>query len=215
MVKRKTLLLLGGGLVLAGGLSLLVYRKFILGFPLNIIGRKITKAPADAGGWVLIPPGALAGQVGVSVDTYSLTRVIGSEYADGNFIEKLGIGWVIVNEARRRGTSLTKLATKTSKFGDKGLYGSQEHGRFASTARDPTDEDLYVARGILAGAFSDPTGGAVNFFSPSAQRQLAVSKPHLYDPPEVFFSNRKKEGKVPIAIAGVNPDKLVFFRYSV
>lgn len=209
---KRNLMLLGGGLLLAGGLGYLGWRRFILGFPLNVTRRKVTRAIADENGWVLVAPSTLALQARVSVEDYSLARTIGSEFASGTFTEKLAIGSVVRNEARRRGVSLLRLTTDTSRFGNKGLYGTQEHGRYVATTRDPSEEDVYVAQGILRGAFHDPTGGAVNFFNPGAQSRLHASNPGLYDTPEAFIANRAREGKVAIAVPGTDHRNLLFFR---
>lgn len=217
MAPKRRLLLWGGGLLLTGGLAAYVElrRRGMLaaGFPSFVSDRKVTNAEAGQDGWVRTPPALLASTAGRDVETYTLARFVGSEWASGNFVEKLAIAWSILNEARRRSWSLLRMATYTRKYGDQGLYGSQEHGRFASTARDPSEKDIYIADGIKSGAFRDPTHGATKFFDPEDQNILHARRPDIYPLDAAgIIAKWTKEGNVAYTIPGTNAGKLILFR---
>ena len=190
-------------------------------FPSYATDAPVTNARAGDDGWVRVAPRDLAAQARVGVEYYTLARVIDSEMANGSPLEKTAIGWAIVNEARRRGWSLLRLATNTSRHGDLGLYGSQEHGRYMSTARDPSSRAVYIATMILDGHWGDPTGGANQFFNPEVQRRKHAQYPcpnvrnargACYDPPEVIAQRWSAGGREVVVLAGTRQDQLWFVR---
>lgn len=199
---------------LGGASALYIFSKLgkPSGFPSFVSKKLITKSKRDAEGFVLDKPADLAKQAGLDIETYTLARFLGSEYSSGNFTEKAGIAWAIRNRARQRGWTLLRLATETTKYGNRGLYGSQEHGRFASTSRDPTGRDAYVAAQVLAGAVPDPTGGSDKFFDPQAQTALHKTKPELYRSVADLIAKWQGEGSEIVRVSGTDSSKLVFFR---
>lgn len=208
-----------GGLVLWLLLRRLGASTASFAYPSFITKHAVTHAPADDTGWVTTPPRDLARAAGnLDVETYSLARAIGSETGgSASALEKAAIGWSLVNRAKARGWTVTKLATNTSRFGNRNLYGSQEHGRVMSTARDPTDADVYVATMLLSGEWPDPTNGSTAFFSPRAQRVLHEQwvrdeRTTRYQTPEEIVESWREDGLEPVVVAGIDPERQTFFR---
>lgn len=189
-------------------------------YPSFVRNRKVTNASANSDGWVTVSPRDLARQAKVDPETYALARSIGSEWASGTAAEKAAIAWAIINRARQRGWSVEKLSTFTSREGDRGLFGSQEHGRNHSTARDPTDRDIYVATMVLAGRWPDETGGATKFFDPVTQdilhRQWQRGERAVrYRSAAEIIAKWTGEGNVLLPPPpGVDPQKLALFRQA-
>lgn len=195
-------------------------------YPSFVRGRKVTNARADSDGWVRKPQAELAREAGeamglpgpLDLSTYTLARFLGSEWASARSREKASIAWCIVNRLRLRrraypnaGWTMLRMATKTTRHGDRGLFGSQEHGRYASTSRDPTDKDVYVASMVLSGAWPDLTGGANQFFDPATQRAMHRRKPHLYKTPEELIASWTASGRQEVypTPSGVRANELV------
>lgn len=144
-------------------------------------GSRVTSCSYDkTTGIVPCDPHQLAAQAGVDDETYALARAISSEEGTSSTSTKAVVGWVFVNEARRRGTSVFSLMTKAVTPGHSGKYGTQkdiESGtpsynasdRYASTAQDPYDGDIAIATGILNGTIPDVTGGANQEDRPSGE----------------------------------------------
>lgn len=238
------LVLFPGGLVAWWLVRRITRGPSTFAYPSFITKRRVTNARADAEGWVQTPPRELARQAGqtlgmpgpLDIEVYSLARAIGSETGgEASALEKAAIGWTVVNRASRRGWTLLHLATNTGDYGDRGLYGSQEHGRVMSTARDPTDADVYVATMILSGEWTDMTGGSTMFLGPAAQRSLHRQCPaddtgRCLQPPstcrspsgrvfqscyrsyEAVLAKWRSEGMEPVAVAGIDPERQTFLR---
>ena len=189
-------------------------------YPSYIRGRKVTDAEAGDDGWVRASPADLARRAGVDIYTSTLARILGSDWSSGTAMEKSLIAFMVLNRLRRRqraypnaGWTLLKMATHTGDYGDRGLYGSQEHGRYASTARDPTDRDVYVATMVLSGRWPDLTRGADQWFDPESQRKLRAKKPHLYRTPEEMVTRWTANGRQRVYAnpPGVSTEKMVMF----
>ena len=134
-------------------------------------------ARLDSDGWLLEHPTDLAAAKSVDVETYSLARAITSEAGNEPIEVRYAIAWAIKNEGRRRGLSLLDLLTYTRERGVTHVYGSQYHelsgdGRYASTARDPSDVDLAIAADVISERVADPTYNASRFFQPMVQNRL-------------------------------------------
>ena len=155
-------------------------------YPSHLTGRAVTNAPVGSDAFVHVAPSTLAAQAGVDRETYTLGRFLKSEYGRGTPYKKAAIAHTIINKARARGWPLLRMATtvcekvgESSTCSDTGLYGRQDMrawrpraNRYASTAQDPTDRDLYVATMCLSGAWPDFTGGADQFLDPATQERL-------------------------------------------
>jgi hypothetical protein len=144
-------------------------------------------------------------------DGYSLARVIQSEEGSKPEGVRRGVAWATRNEAYRRGVSITTLVIYAKDPTKNGKYGSQNEGRYCSTASEPTTANRALAEAVLAQPRSaDPTNGSVQYDSPKAQRYLAKKKVKGYvradgTPilPEDVARNRMKEGKRLVLIPGV------------
>jgi len=139
-------------------------------------GRRLTSTSTNENGDVDREPQELADEASavagrhVSLDDYALARMLASEEASANTTTKASIAWVAVNEARRRGVSVSSLLLRDNGPGD-GLFGEQR-GRYASTRTDPYMGDLDVAQPVLSGEVEDLTGGAIHFYRPGLQDKL-------------------------------------------
>jgi hypothetical protein len=140
--------------------------------------RKVTRCPVGSDDFVPCPPEQLRAAAErimrdsdgwsrfkkLPLDTYSLARNIRSEHDSGTVEAKVAIAEAVYNEARRRGTSVTRLLLINS--GSKPLYGRQRQGRFAGTSRDPTVGDVLIADFVLRGKSDDFARGATKFLHP-------------------------------------------------
>jgi hypothetical protein len=85
----------------------------------------------------------------VSLDSYSIARVLRSEWATATVETKVAVAECIRNLAARLRTTPTKLILKNDH--ELGLYGRIPQGRDFDTALDPTAGDLCVAQFVLSG----------------------------------------------------------------
>lgn len=192
-------------------------------YPSFATDRAVTNAPVGPDGFVRAEPRALAAQAGVGVETYTLARFLGSEWASGSAIEKAAIAWSIVNKARQRGWTILRMAT-TVVYGprgdktvwDSGLYGRQDMqawrpgaNRYAATARDPTGKDLYVASMVLGGAWPDVTRGGDQFFDPRTQARLHERDPETFDAPADVIARWTHDGRQVRSIPGTDASRLL------
>lgn len=128
---------------------------------------------------VTTPPVDLARAAGTSLEAFSLGTCIAAEgYGDrkndpeghekGVTAATIAMAQVVVNEARARRSSITKLLTTgiASKMAPAGFYGEQR-GRYAATTRPPTRWHLEVAEQVLAGDVPNLARGALHFLAPS------------------------------------------------
>ena len=168
-------------------------------------GERLTHAPADATGVVDVSPDDLAETAGLSLEEYSLARMIASEEPHADNATKAAIAWCTVNEANRRGQSITELLVWAKNPAHNGLYGSQQdkdpsspnfHGsdRYATTALDPYDGEGQIARGVLTNQIGDLTGGCQQFDRPAQEKN-----------PDKVASNRMASGASPVEVPGVDP----------
>lgn len=164
----------------------------------------------QAGGHIVNDdPATLARAAGVSLDEEALARVMATEHPKSNETAKAGIGWVVVNQAKRRGVSISGLV-----LGSLGKFGSQNlGGRFVASQNPPSALDRRLAKEILRGQRLDPTGGAVQFDSPAAQRILLARGTTGYKKtPEDVAKSRRAEGKEMVTLPGIPGDLLRFWR---
>lgn len=213
-MSKAPLLLLGGLAALAalggGGAAVHVQRR-----RMRSKRKPVTNAAPDAHGIVRANPAVLAKQAGVSLDVYALARAIASEHPNSSELVKMAVAWVTQNNARRRGVSVASLLLAPN-----GLFARQnatvngKHlGKYAATGNDPIAQEIAIAGKVLSGAVADPTGGAVQFDSPRAQRAALARKVKGYrKTPEQVAAERMKEGKVLVTLTGVDPDYLRFWR---
>jgi len=184
-MERRTLYVVGGGLALGLAAFWYVNREEpgtlleqLAATARNWItrGRRLTRTTLDENNDVPDAPADLAAEAGsemgrpVSLEAYALARMLASEESKASATTKAAIAWVAVNEARRRGTSVSGLLLRDNGPGN-GRFGEQR-GRYASTRTDPYEGDLQVAEAVLSGEVGDITGGAVHFYRPELQDRL-------------------------------------------
>lgn len=137
----------------------------------------------DSDAYVIEDPQLLASSEGMDLETYTLARVIVSEAGTKSRDVQAAIAWAVVNESARKGMSIFQRTTLTRDRGQTGKFGSQYHpitqdNRYVSTAKDPAQAHMSLAREIADGKITDPTDGATQFFEPALHDQLhAAGRP--------------------------------------
>jgi hypothetical protein len=108
---------------------------------------------------------AVVGQP-VGVDEYACARMLRSEAGHGDDLSKFCLALVLVNDAAHLGWGLAQTLAFSSVATRVGHFGKQASRRF-STADDPYDSDLEIARHAIAdhAAGNDLTSGARKFVS--------------------------------------------------
>lgn len=141
-----------------------------------------------------------------TASAFALATMIASEGGDLPLKAKVGLAHTAWNESKRRGLHITELLAPD------GAFGSQQ-GRYASTRKPPSEEDILVAEGAIEGRIPDPTGGAIQFDSPQAQRKGVAEKWSGYTSTDTdVAAQREAEGKEAVYLDGVSADKLRFWR---
>ena len=147
-------------------------------------GKRVTHCPYNAQGVVPADPQALAAQAGVSIECYALARMLSSEEGRSSTRIKIAIGWCLVNEAAHQYKTVDRVLLRANNADHAGMFGTQKDidqsspnfgksDRYASTALDPYQGDIDVARGILDGTFADETLGAQQFDRPAGEKNPA------------------------------------------
>jgi hypothetical protein len=174
-------------------------------------GKRLTFSPADGAGLVADAPQDLADAAGASLDAYSAARMIASENPHDDNTTKAAICWCLINEAARRGESITALLTKAKNPTNDGHYGSQadldptsanykSSDRYASTRLDPYQGELDIVNGCMDGTFPDLTGGCTNFDEPGGEKN-----------PDAHATSNEQSGLQLATVDGTSP-KLRFWR---
>lgn len=145
-----------------------------------------------------------------SDDVEALARMIASENPRDSVLIQTAIAWTAVNEAKRRRKSVADLLMPG------GIpSGQNTGGRYASTRNPSTPATTAVAYDVLSGRSSDPTGGAIQFDSPKAQRAALARNVSGYSKsPEQVAASRIAEGKELVTLPGVDPDYMRWWRYA-
>ena len=139
-------------------------------------------------------------------DVEALGRMIASENPRDPRIIQVAIAWTARNEAARLHKSVASLVMPG------GVPGPQV-GRYASTVNAATDATRGVAFDVLSGKEPDPTGGAIQFDAPKTQDILYAQGKVRLSATGVAAA-RKAEGKVPVYLAGVDPNYMRWWRYA-
>jgi hypothetical protein len=154
-------------------------------------------------------PSGLAAAAGASLDVYALASAMRSE--ESRRAGQVAIGWALRNYCRRRKCSVSDQLLKSVLRGKRqpshGHFGSNEApGKWASTARPPTEATLILAREILSECprVPDPTGGATHWDSPGLQDKKHAENPTTYtkDSRQVA-ADRVAAGGVEVRVPGV------------
>lgn len=183
---------------------------------LVVSGKRLTKTSLDADKNIPVDVHTLAQQAAavvgddVSDEEYALARMVGSEEESADDATKTAIAWVCVNDAAAAfGGDIIACLTYSTHAGSKGYFGDQ-NGRRYSTARDPYDGDLAIARDVLSGSVPDPTSGAVNFFRPKVQ-DILYAKGKVRRTADQVDADWTSGGKELVDVPGADPD-ISFYR---
>jgi hypothetical protein len=168
-------------------------------------GARLTHAPADAEGLVEADPEELATQAGASsTEAYAGARMIASENPHQDNTTKAAIAHCLINEAARRGESITRLLTRAKNPTNDGHFGTQKDldpssanfngsDRYASTRTDPYQGELDIMEGCLDGSIPDLTNGCTNFDEPGGEKN-----------PDKVAANRVSSGLVAVDVQGAD-----------
>jgi len=174
-------------------------------------------------GLVEAEPEALAEEAGCTTDEFALATMLSSEHGNDPQAFKEAVGSVALNEARARGLSISDLLLQAKNVSHQGFFGSQADqekktssgaaasDRYASTARQPYEDDVGIAKQLLSGAVPDPTGGARQFDSPKAQ-DAGFKKGKYSMDADALAAKRESEGKELVTVDGIDPYRLRFWR---
>ena len=99
----------------------------------------------------------------VSLDLYSLARLIRSEWGAASVEMKVSAAECVRNQAKRLGSSIAKLLLQNAH--GENLYGRITQGRAYDTSLDPTAGDLKIADFVLSGTSGDFARGGTNYIS--------------------------------------------------
>ncbi|MGH9442404.1 MAG: hypothetical protein ACRD16_09010 [Thermoanaerobaculia bacterium] len=168
-------------------------------------GARVTRAPADAEGYVAGDPSELAEEAGVSLDVYAAARMIASEETHSDRPTKIAICWCLFNEAARRGKTVSAVLLYAKNPVNRGHFGSQKDldpdsdnyknsDRYASTRLDPYDEELVIAQAVASGEIRDPTGGCQQYDRPAGEAN-----------PQQVAANRIQSGAELVDVPGTDP----------
>lgn len=167
-------------------------------------GARVTRYPANAVGIVEADPQDIADEAGVSLDVYAMARMIGSEEPHADATTKAAVGWSLMNEANRRGSSVSSVLLRAIRREANGHFGSQkdkdpsspnyqDSDRYATTALDPYEDDITIAQGIFDGSIDDLTNGAQQFDRPAGEKN-----------PEAVAAKRLKSGAEIVEVEGAD-----------
>jgi hypothetical protein len=170
----------------------------------------------------LVPadPAQLARGAHLDPNVLALARVLVSEAGDLPEIAQTGVGWTVVNHARKSGRSVLSVITAAKiKSGDThvdgtgaGYFGSQGNPvggyRYVASSRNSTDDSRALAAAIYAGDVEDPTGGALNFDSPNSYGAQAGTTAAGAD---AFAAKREAEGKTKVVLEGTSESQIRFW----
>jgi hypothetical protein len=189
----------------------------VLGGPVRTFvarGKRLTRTTLDSTGNVAADPHALAAAAGellgelVGDEEYALARMVSSEEGDADRETKVAIAWVAVNDAQAFG-GVVQVLTYSTTSSERGYFGDQT-GRRYSTARDPYEDDLAVARAVLSGMEPDTTGGSTHFFR-SALQDVLLAQGRVSRSAAEVDDKWRSEGFEPYAPAGADSD-ITFYR---
>lgn len=183
-------------------------------------GTRVTRAPySKVDGVVRVDPQSLADQAGVSLEVYSLARMISSEEGSSDNTIKAAVAWAVVNHAQRSSLSIYRLLTRANNRSHAGFFGTQrdidkdlgpdgairnerfnKSDRYASTASDPYSGDVMIAQAVLDGRIADLTNGADQFDRPDGESD-----------PEQVAANRRADGATEVPVEGIDGAKIRFW----
>lgn len=99
----------------------------------------------------------------LDLNTYTLARYMHSEIGSGTVEERVAVGEVGVNQAKRRGQDINGLllfTQPTKLYGEINVRGGRNTGRFAATSRDPSVLTALLADLVISGKSENINLGA-------------------------------------------------------
>lgn len=162
-------------------------------------------------------PAELAAGFNMDPNAYALARVLASEAGDLPWIAQIGVGWTVVNHARKSGHSVLAVVTAATLKSSDGAVGDGFFGRqgsptggyrYVASSQDTNDDLRSTAESILGGDIADPTGGALNFDSPQSYGAQAGTDAGGAG---AFASDRESEGKKLLVLPGTNENRIRFW----
>lgn len=99
----------------------------------------------------------------LDLNTYTLARYIHSEVGSGTAEERVAVGEVAVNQAKRRKQDVNGLllfTQPTKLYGEINAPGGRNTGRFAATSRDPSILSALLADLVISGKSENINHGA-------------------------------------------------------
>jgi spore germination cell wall hydrolase CwlJ-like protein len=141
----------------------------------------------------------------------ALARVMQSEAGGEPKAIQVAVGYATINLSNARNVSIWELARGTAdEWGGQGSGGRRVSSRVPATAKMTE-----LARAVLSGDEPDPTGGAIQFDSPRAQRALMVKMPELYKTsPEQVAANRRSTGLELVLLPGIPEERFRMWRQA-
>lgn len=168
-------------------------------------GARVTRYPANDVGIVTADPQDIADEAGVALDVYALARNIASEEPHSDPTTKAAIGWCCMNEAARRGQTVSQVLLKAKRAAANGHFGSQADkdpdssnykgsDRYATSALDPYDAEITIASGIFDGSIPDMTNGCQQYDRAAGEKD-----------PDAIAAKRIAAGAEQIDVPGTDP----------
>ena len=99
----------------------------------------------------------------LDLNTYTLARYMHSEIGDGTVEERVAVGEVAINQAKRRNQDVNGLllfTQPTHLYGEINVAGGRNTGRFAATSRDPSVLTTLLADLVISGKSENINLGA-------------------------------------------------------
>ena len=149
----------------------------------------------------------------VDPNAFLLATLIASEEGRGTPTVQAAVAHAARNRAVQLGKTLDELLLPDGRLASQSVgYGSSAV-RYAAMDEPPSAAQLAVAEGVISKRIADPTGGAVQWDSPNAQRALAAhGHKKTKRTPEQVADERKKRGMTMVTLPGVSADRLRFWR---
>lgn len=151
-----------------------------------------------------------AGRI-VAPEAFVLGTMIRSEVGSVKDVRaRVGVAHAALNMARQQRKKILDLLAPKRVLGSQGFNGRG----YAATLHAPTIIDVEAAEAALSGSVPDPTGGALHWDSPAAQRRGVAEGWAGYqgNTPEKIAADRIRDGMEEFTFETVNPDILRFWR---
>lgn len=137
---------------------------------------------------------------------FALGALMASEEGSQHPLAKIAVAHAALNMARNTRTSVVNLLAPDGHFGS-------QHGRYASTRIAPSAAEIELGEAVASGKIADPTRGADQFDSPSAQEELSARGEAGYGRgASEIEARRRKAGKELVTLPGISVASLRLWR---